>query len=178
MPFPTISPHWPWCSEKAGRRLEALCFRKTIRADVIWPGILNLGNLPCREAMFLSFVVSPSLWYFGMIVNLSWCVPLSQLHTSLPHCSWVILPTDTWVAECLTAHNSFGSYFIILIYIHFTWLFISKTVLSKTDRLQNSRAQWLTDFGYQTDCSGAGGTYETKKKLSPLWCSSTKTRQK
>lgn len=94
--------------------------------------------------MFLSFVVSPSLWYFGIIVNLSWCVPLSQLHTSLPHCSWVILPTDTWVAECLTAHNSFGSYFIILIYIHFTWLFISKTVLSKTDYKTVGLSGWLT----------------------------------
>lgn len=126
-----------------------LCFRKPNGAAIILPIILSLWNLWCHEATLLSFVISPSLWNFEIIVNLSWCVPLSQPNTSLPHCSWVILLTDTQVAECLTAHSSFGPCFIILIYIHFICLFRINTALSKTDRLQNSRPQWLTDFGRQ-----------------------------
>lgn len=71
-------------------------------------------------------------------------MPLSQPNISLPHCSWVILPTDTWVAECLTAHSSFGPCFIILIYIHFIWLFRSNTVLSKTGYKTAGLSGWLT----------------------------------
>lgn len=107
------------------------------------------------------------LWYSEIIVNLSCGAPLSQPSTFFPYCSWVILPTDTWAAEWLAAHSSFGSYCIISIHIHFTWLFISKTALSKTDRLQISGPQWLTEFGHQPDCLGTGGSYKKKKSTCP-----------